>query len=90
MDVLKPIFCATSLIEIHVTGPYQYSLMWVQTMMQFCKLYQELNNTKGADMLNTERQIFTFVETAIFKNHFQEKVYYVALTLAYASTKKKL
>ena len=41
-------------------------------------------------MLNTERQIFTFVETAIFKNHFQEKVYYVALTLAYASTKKKL
>ena len=36
-------------------------------MIQFCKLYQELNSIKGADVLNIERQLFTFVETVIFK-----------------------
>ena len=31
MEVLKPIFCATSLIEIHINSPYQYLLINVNT-----------------------------------------------------------
>ena len=44
MEVLKPIFCATSLIGGHITGPYQYLLINVdrsyETLLQvFYKHY---------------------------------------------------
>ena len=62
MEVLKSIFCATSLIEIHITAPYQYLMINVDSnydavLQEFPTLYQELNSTKGADMLNIERQM---------------------------------
>ena len=70
MEVLKPIFCVTRLIEIHITGLYQYLLMNVDANYDIVLqgFYPELNIIKGADMLNIKRQIFTFVETVIFKN----------------------
>ena len=51
MEVLKPIFCATSLIGIHIAGPNQYLLINVDTsydtlLQAFPTLYQELNNIK--------------------------------------------
>ena len=71
MEVLKPIFCATSLIGIHITGPYLELLVNTSTNYDtlseaFPKLYEELENVKGADMLNTEQQIFNFVEKKLF------------------------
>ena len=72
MEVLKPIFCATSLVGVHITGPCQYLLINVDTsydtlLQAFPTLSQELSNIKGTDMLNTGRQIFNFVENNIFK-----------------------
>ena len=72
MEGLKTIFCATSLIGIHITGPYQYLLTNVDTsydtlLLAFPTLYQELNNIKGASMLNTERKSFNFLEKSILK-----------------------
>ena len=45
MEVLKSIFCATSLIVVHITGPYQYFLINVDTsydtlLEAFPTLYQ--------------------------------------------------
>ena len=45
MEVLKSIFCATSLIGVHITGPYQYFLINVDasydTLLEaFPTLYQ--------------------------------------------------
>ena len=47
MEVLKPIFCATSLIGIHITGPYLELLVNTNTNYDtlseaFPKLYEEL------------------------------------------------
>ena len=72
MEVLKPFFCATSLVWIHITGQYQYLLINVDTsydtlLQAFPTLYRELNNMKGTNMLNIERQIFNFVENHILK-----------------------
>ena len=60
------------LVTSHITGPYQYLLINVDTsydilLQAFPTLSQELNNIKGTDMLNTGRQIFNFVENNIFK-----------------------
>ena len=71
MEVLKPIFCATSLIGIHITGPYLELLVNTNTNYDtlseaFPKLYEEFENVKGADMLNTEQQIFNVVEKKLF------------------------
>ena len=59
-EVLNPLFCATSLIGIHVTGPYQYLMINMNTsygtfLPAFSTFYEELNNIKGAEMLNNER-----------------------------------
>ena len=73
MEVSKPIFCVTSLIRIYITVPYQYLLINVDTshdtlLRAFLILYQEEpNNIKRADMLNIERQIFTFVVNDVLK-----------------------
>ena len=72
MEVLKWIFCATSLIVVHITGPYQYFLINVDTsydtlLEAFPTLYQQLNNIKRIDMLNTGRRIFNFVKNNTFK-----------------------
>ena len=72
MEVLKFFVCATSLIGIHITGPYQFLLINVDTrydtlLQAFSTPYQELNNIKGAGILNTERKMFNFLESSIFK-----------------------
>ena len=72
MEVLKPIFCATSLIGIHITGLYLQLLINTNTNYDtlseaFPKLYEELETIKRVDMLNTEQQIFNFVERKVKK-----------------------
>ena len=53
MEVLKFFVCTTSLIVIHITGPYQLLMINVDTshdtlLQTFATPYQELNNIKGA------------------------------------------
>ena len=72
MEVLKFFVCATSLVVIHITGPYQLLMINVDTsndtlLQTFATPYQELNNIKGAGMLNTERKMFHFPENSILK-----------------------
>ena len=72
MEVLKFFVCAISLIGIHITGPYQFLLINVDTrydtlLQAFPTLCQELNNIKGAGILNTERKMLTFLENSILK-----------------------
>ena len=72
MEVLKFFVCATSLIGIHITGPYQFLLINVDTrydtlLQAFPTLCQELNNIKGAGILNSERKMLNFLENSIFK-----------------------
>ena len=72
MEVLKFFVCVTSLIGIHITGPYQLFLINVDTsydtlLQEFPTLYQGLNNIKEIRMLNTERKMFNFLENSTFK-----------------------
>ena len=72
MEVLNFFVWATSLIGIHITGPHQFLLINVDTrydtlLQAFPTLCQELNNIKGAGILNTERKMFNFLENSIFK-----------------------
>ena len=72
MEVLKFFVCAISLIGIHITGPYQFLLINVDTrydtfLQAFPTLCQEPNNIKGAGILSTERKMLTFLENSIFK-----------------------
>ena len=87
MEILKFFVCAATLIGIHITGPYQFLLIKVDTsydtlLQAFPTLYQDLNNIKGAGMLNTEKKCLTFLKTVYSKSHWQKSVYYIALTLA--------
>ena len=72
MEVLKLFVCATSLIVIYITGPYQLLMINVDTsydtlLQTFATPYREHNNIKGAGMLNTERKMFNFPENSILK-----------------------
>ena len=61
------------------------------TLLQvFPTLYQEINNIKEANKLNTERKTFNFLENNIFKKSQRKSVYHIALALACVIIKKKL
>ena len=95
MEVLKNNFSATSLIGVHITGPYQYLLINVDTsydslLQAFPTLYQELNNIKGTDMLNTRRQIFNFVEINIFKKSLPKECILLSINSCMCEYKKEV
>ena len=90
MEVLKPIFCATSLIGIHITGPHQYLLTSIYTFASISNTSSQLNNIKGADMLNTERQIFNFVENNIFKKSLPKECILHSINSSMCEYKKEV
>ena len=90
MKVLNFFVFATSLIGIHITGPYQFLLINADTrydtlLQAFPPLCQELNNIKGAGILNTERKMFNFLENSIFKKSLAKECILHRLTLACVS-----
>ena len=71
MTLLKPVFCAAALIEIHVTIPFQSLLAANETnhstlLSAFPILYAELNAVNPEDLCTTTNQVFHFKD--IFKN----------------------
>ena len=78
MPILKPIFCAVSLIGIHVSKPFQALLIDVDTkyttlMVAFPKLYQELITVDAVDMCSTSIQVFHFVSKEMFESCAPDK-----------------
>ena len=78
MPILKPIFCAVSLIGIHITKPFQALLIDVDTkytnlMTAFPKLYKELTTVDAVDMCSTSIQVFRFVSKEMFESCAPEK-----------------
>ena len=84
MEVLKSLFCASSLIGIHFANPFLVLLLRKKTTYEtllesYPKLYEDLNMQVGESFLQTERRIVSFVEDTTFteslpKSHLRENV----------------
>ena len=73
MTLLKPVFCAASLIGLHITIPFQALLISTETnystlLAKFPVLYEELQSIEPEAMCVTKTQVFHFVPTKIFEN----------------------
>ena len=73
MDILKPIFCATSLIGIHITRPFLALMLDTRTtystlLSAFPKLYENLTTIPAERFVQTDHQVCTFVSEEKFKN----------------------
>ena len=76
MEVLKPIFCAISLLGIHITRPFHSLLLdknTTYTMLKTCfqKLYEEMKETPSTVLLTTTQKL-TFVEQDMFNKALPE------------------
>ena len=72
MEILKPLFGATSLLGIHVTSPFMNLLIHPDTaysilQVAFPTLYPELLDVKPECLLNTKNQVFHFVSKEMFE-----------------------
>ena len=81
MSTLKPIFCAVSLIGIHVTKPSQALLVDTDTsysklIVAFPILYKELRDVDVIDLCSTSIQVLKFVSSDIFKLCIPQKAIY--------------
>ena len=70
-DVLKPIYCATALLGIHIMRPFQRLLVDVGTtyttlLTAFPLLHQEMSITDPS-LLLTPEQVFKFLPNEMFK-----------------------
>ena len=71
MEILKPIFCATSLVGIHITGPFSRLLFDNETSYSvlfeaFPKLYENLTNVEPKYLLTSDHVLsFTSKELHI-------------------------
>ena len=72
MEVLKPIFCTTSLIGIHFTTPYLSLLIDKETtyskLIESFPVYKDLAEMKPEKMLQTEAKVITFVSEKMVIN----------------------
>lgn len=73
MTLLKPVFCAVSLIGIHITMPFQALLLTKETnysslLTAFPSLYEELTSINPESLCTTTNQVFHFVQPDTFKN----------------------
>jgi len=78
MALLKPIFCATALIGIHITNPFLILLKIKTTnysglLTALPLLYEELCNVSPKSLLTTEAHIFKFVKNDLFKLSLPKK-----------------
>ena len=72
MELLKPIFVATSLVGIHVSSPFAYMLMDPDTTYStlesaFLTLYQNLTEINPKELI-TMTQVFLFTTAAHHKD----------------------
>ena len=78
MPILKPIFCAVALVDIHITKAFQVLLIDVDTnysmlSIAFPKFYEELKTIHTIDLCSTTIQAFNFVSNNIFKSCIPDK-----------------
>ena len=76
MELLKPLFCATALIEIQFTSPLLSLILDTRTTNEtlittFPIIYQDLSNTDIEQMLKTEQRVVNFVNDEKFKKTLQ-------------------
>ena len=72
MEILKPIFCATVLMGMHITSPLMAILLNTNTkystiMSVFQKLYNDMITLKPHLFLQTSECVVSFVSTKVFK-----------------------
>ena len=72
MEILKPIFCATALMGIHITGPLMAILLDTDTnystlMSIFPKLYNDMITIQPHHFLQTSECVVSFASTKVFK-----------------------
>ena len=72
MELLKPIFCATSLIGIHVTTPLLALMLNKETTHSklktiFQDLYKDLTTKQSTEFLQTKKPAATFTTSKLFK-----------------------
>lgn len=71
MELLQPIFCATSLVGLHITGPFMKLLMnngttYSVLLEKFPILFKELSEIKPENLLTNE-QVFKFVDNDTYQ-----------------------
>ena len=72
MEILKPIFCATALMGMHITGPLMAILLDTDTkystlMSIFPKLYNDMITIQPHHFLQTSECVVSFASTKVFK-----------------------
>ena len=72
MEILKPIFCATALMGMHITSPIMAILLDTNTkysriMYVFQKLYKHMITLQPHHFLQTSECVVSFVSTKVFK-----------------------
>ena len=59
MEILKPIFCATALMGMHIASPILWSV--------FQKLYKDMVTLQPPHFLQNSECVVSFVSTKVFK-----------------------
>ena len=72
MEILKPIFCGTAVMEMHITGPLIVILLNTDTkystpMSIFPKLYNGMITIQPHHFLQTSECAVSFASTKVFK-----------------------
>ena len=70
MKILKPIFCATALMGMHITGPLMAILpdtKYSTLMSIFPKLYNDMITIQPHHFLQTSECVVSFASTKVFK-----------------------
>ena len=72
MEILKPIFCATSLMGVHITRPLMHILLDNETTYTnlgsiFTKLYNDLTVLQAHHFLQTSECVTSFSSSDVFK-----------------------
>ena len=72
MPILKPIFCAVTLVRIHVIKPLQALLIDPDTnystlSVTFPKFYEELKTVNSEELCSTSHQVLQFVPIETFE-----------------------
>ena len=95
MELLKPIFCAISLIGIHIGRPFHYLIMDKKTTystlcIAYPRLHNELITLDPVDLLQPGIQILKFVSEEAFKNSLSQKDLMESLVLSVNQHKKEV
>ena len=75
MELLKPIFCATALIGIHITSPFLSFILDTRTTYEtlittFPVIYENLSNVDIEQMLKTEQRVVNLSMMKSLRKHY--------------------